>query len=81
MKALLVSTGILLAMFLQGCSTSETATPAVIGMANPADVYCNDIGGMIKTMKEADGWYSICVLPDGTERESWELYRETHPSK
>lgn len=48
-----------------GCSNNP-----VIGMANPASVYCEEVGG-VNVIKE-DGSY--CQLP-GRTIEVWELYK------
>ncbi|HHQ6567141.1 TPA: putative hemolysin [Serratia fonticola] len=70
---------------LQGCTVKTNddvpAPPKVIGMANPADVYCSQIGGKLNPKQNAQGQYSTCTLPDGQEIESWELFRRDHPVK
>ena len=58
--------------------TEEIAEP-VIGMANPASVYCEEQGGTISIVKDEEGnEYGICKLADGTEVEEWEYYRANH---
>jgi putative hemolysin len=70
---------------LQGCTVKNNddapVPPKVIGMANPADVYCSQIGGKLNPKQNAQGQYSTCTLPDGQEIESWELFRRDHPVK
>ncbi|MBC3379388.1 DUF333 domain-containing protein [Serratia fonticola] len=70
---------------LQGCTVKTNddapAPPKVIGMANPADVYCSQIGGKLNPKQNALGQYSTCTLPDGQEIDSWELFRRDHPAK
>lgn len=70
---------------LQGCAVKTNddapAPPKVIGMANPADVYCSKIGGKLNPKQNAQGQYSTCTLPDGQEIDSWELFRRDHPVK
>lgn len=70
---------------LQGCTVKTNddvpAPPKVIGMANPADVYCSQIGGKLNPKQNAQGQYSTCTLPDGQEIDSWELFRRDHPVK
>lgn len=69
-------------MVLAGCASTAqppAAGPAV-GMANPASVYCVELGG--KSVIETDsagGQTGICHLPDGTKVEEWALYRRDHP--
>ena len=59
--------------------TEETAE-LVVGMANPASVYCEEQGGTITIVKDEE-WneYGMCKLADGTEVEEWEYYRTNHP--
>ena len=45
-----------------------------ICMPNPASVYCHRMGGTSRSETNEHGQISICILPDGTEREHWELY-------
>jgi hypothetical protein len=58
---------------------SEEITGSVIGMANPASVYCEEQGGTVTIVKDEEGNESgICKLADGTEVEEWEYYRANH---
>ncbi|HHQ4305040.1 TPA: putative hemolysin [Serratia fonticola] len=70
---------------LQGCTVKTNddapAPPKVIGMANPAAVYCIQIGGKLNPKQNAQGQYSTCTLSNGQEIESWELFRRDHPAK
>ncbi|PVZ87384.1 DUF333 domain-containing protein [Serratia sp. S1B] len=52
-----------------------------IGMANPADVYCTQLGGKLNAKQNPQGQYSTCTLPNGQEIESWTLFRRDHPVK
>lgn len=78
MKAAAVGAG----MMLAGCGSTakpDAADPAV-GMANPASVYCVELGG--KSVIETDSagaQTGFCHLPDGTRVEEWALYRRDHP--
>ena len=56
-------------------------TVVVIGMANPASVYCAKLGGKTRIEKTTTGERGICVLPNGTEIDEWELFRRDHPAK
>lgn len=81
MNKLLGSAGAALAtMALAGCaqdSVKPTDSP-VLGMANPASVYCVKIGGKPRIEKTPHGEQGICVLPNGTEMEEWTLFRRDH---
>jgi putative hemolysin len=46
-----------------------------VGMANPASVYCEEQGGTVEIVDEADGQVGYCNLPDGQRIEEWEYYR------
>jgi putative hemolysin len=55
----------------------DTATEA--GLANPASVFCEENGGTIPIIADAAGNQSgICSLPDGTQIEEWEYWRQFH---
>lgn len=73
---------------LAGCSgdggPTSTTTPTgvsstprtdAVGLANPASVYCEEQGGTVEIVDEADGQVGYCNLPDGTRIEEWEFYR------
>lgn len=69
---------------LPGCSRApnrEAPPPprVTIGMANPADVYCTQIGGTLSAKTNDQGQYSICTLPNGESLDSWALFRRDHP--
>ncbi|TCL10023.1 hypothetical protein BXY66_2091 [Shimia isoporae] len=62
---------------LAACTTEDTET--TIGMANPASVFCVEQGGSSKIVEASDGSQSgICVLPDGSEVDEWEYYRDNN---
>ncbi len=77
------------ALSLGGCAqpqpakSTESTEPAapMIGMANPASVYCAKLGGKIRIEKTAAGERGVCVLPSGAEVDEWELFRRDHPAK
>lgn len=56
----------------------EPAPTPKVGMANPASVYCQKLGGKPVIVKEAAGERGICHLPDGTVIDEWELFRRDH---
>ena len=61
------------------CSPGEADDEASLGgmqIANPAAVYCVEQGGTSETRTADDGGqYGVCVFPDGSEYDEWELYR------
>lgn len=61
------------------CST-PTPDPAPVqapttGMANPASVYCEKLGGKLVIEATAKGQVGMCHLPDGSVQEEWALFR------
>mgnify|MGYP000921413317 FL=1 len=51
----------------------------MIGIANPASVYCVKQGGESITKQNKDGSeYGICKFKDGKEVDEWEFYRKNH---
>ncbi|RTQ37360.1 DUF333 domain-containing protein [Variovorax gossypii] len=67
------------ALFIAACAQPEP--PRAVGMANPASVYCQSLGGKTLMRSNDKGQYGICQLPDGRQIEEWELYRRDHPGK
>jgi len=58
--------------------TVTTAAPVhnASGLANPATVYCSQIGGTTVIKKDATGAeYGMCVFPNGSSCEEWALFR------
>ena len=49
-----------------------------LGMANPASVFCDEIGGESILSNDTDDSSSLCRLQSGEEIEEWELYRKFH---
>ena len=48
-------------------------------MPNPAAVYCEEQGGTVSIVKDAEGNEAgMCKLADGTEVDEWEYYRANH---
>jgi putative hemolysin len=71
---------------LYACSPSPENVPQeneneeVIGMANPASVYCEEQGGTLVFREDVNGAYGVCVFTDGSECEEWTYFRgECHP--
>ena len=79
-KALGTTRAVLSALAISGCAQPQSAAP-VIGVANPASVYCAQLGGKTRIEKTTAGERGICVLPNGTEIDEWELFRRDHPAK
>lgn len=44
-------------------------------LPNPAAVYCIEKGGKYEIRETGNGQVGICVLPDGTEIDAWDLFR------
>ncbi|WP_270729241.1 putative hemolysin [Shimia sp. Alg240-R146] len=64
---------------LAACN-AEDSQDEMVGMANPASVYCVEQGGTSEIVKAADGSESgVCVLPDGSEVDEWEYFRANNP--
>ncbi|WP_137009746.1 putative hemolysin [Aquitalea aquatilis] len=68
----------LLGLLLAGCATSSTTpSPGMVGMANPASVYCIKQGGQLLPQKDSAGnEFSLCQLADGRVIEEWALFRQ-----
>ena len=46
------------------------------GIANPASVYCVQVGGNLSIKKDAQGnEYGVCNFPNGTSYDEWALFR------
>ena len=58
----------LVALPLTACGNDDTDTD--VGIANPASEYCESVGGEVLLDE------GLCRLPDGTEVDEWELYRD-----
>ena len=91
-SSLLLVLVIAVVMMTAGCTSNqpattatkvatEVATPVVpaqgsTGLANPASVYCGQVGGKTEIKKDATGAeYGICTFPNGSSCEEWALYR------
>lgn len=74
------------AMLLGACIPAKKAddvqqVPAPkVGMANPASVNCERVGGILKIQKRGDGGeYGVCVFEDNRQCEEWALMRGECP--
>lgn len=68
---------------LAGCSQqSQEVHESQVGMANPASVHCEKVGGKVEIEKDAQGnQKGICHLPDGARVDEWELFRRDQAQK
>lgn len=59
-------------------AAETTQAPAKgVGMANPASVHCQKLGGTLEIRTGKDGGqYGLCHLPDGRVCEEWALMRD-----
>jgi len=48
-----------------------------VGMANPADVYCYELGYELEAVDTDAGQYSLCVFPDGSKCDAWSFLEGT----
>ena len=63
-----------IAIIVVSCSTHDHKQQN-IGMANPASVYCQKIGGKMDIVEEPAGEVGYCTLSGGERIEEWALYR------
>ncbi|MCS7144554.1 MAG: DUF333 domain-containing protein [Archaeoglobaceae archaeon] len=61
---------LVLKLALESESQSEN-----LGLANPAAVYCVDLGYKYKVENTPKGQIGVCVFPDQTECDEWAFYR------
>ena len=62
-------------------AATEESTGTTIWMPNPAAVYCEQQGGTVSIVKDAEGNETgMCKLADGTEVDEWEYYRANNPT-
>jgi putative hemolysin len=82
---------LLVAVFAGACSAPQntplpapTAAPAAtsaLGIANPASVNCEKLGGKTSIQTRADGaQYGICVFAGNKQCEEWALFRGECPA-
>lgn len=70
MNKILLVAGVTL---LWSCASHEKAHS--LGMANPASVHCEKIGGKLDIVRGIEGEEGFCTLPSGERIEEWSLYR------
>ena len=86
-KSGLIGLGILLVLVIlvSGCTRqalnppgtqTPTASQTIIGMPNPASVYCGQVEGISEIKKDNSGnEYGMCTFKNGTSCEEWALFR------
>ena len=45
-----------------------------VGIANPATIYCIELGYSHKIIETREGQVGICMFPDGSECDEWKFY-------
>jgi putative hemolysin/predicted secreted protein len=74
--------GMMLVLLLAAGCTQQTATPPVTTtassqIANPASVYCGQMGGTLEIKTDATGGqYGMCSFGNGTSCEEWALMND-----
>jgi putative hemolysin len=74
---------LIVGVILSACSAAPSPTAvaptsegSTTNLANPAAVYCQQIGGQVKLRIEADGSQTgRCIFKDNSECDEWALYR------
>ena len=56
---------------LAGCSGEAEDQDGLIGTANPAAVYCIEMGYEYRVVNEPSGQRGVCIFPDGTQCDAW----------
>lgn len=57
-------------------ASPPTVTAPVAGLANPASVNCEDVGGRLELVSLPEGQVGVCVFADGSLCEEWALLRD-----
>jgi putative hemolysin len=66
-------------LFAMSACTPDPVAPTAVGLANPASVYCAELGGTSTSRTTPEGKVADCHLPDGRVIEEWALFRQDHP--
>jgi putative hemolysin len=62
---------------LADAGTGSQDQGMLISMPDPSAVWANEMGyGYATRVDDQGGQYGVIILPDGTERDAWEAYRE-----
>ena len=79
MKKILLTT-VATSVLLSACATKTEAPKAsesMVGLANPASVFCLNQGGKSERRTDSNGGeYALCHLPNGQVVEEWEYFRK-----
>jgi putative hemolysin len=59
---------------LAACGGEDVPPGDEVGVANPASVYCEELGGTVVIVETDDGQVGICVFDDGRECEEWAYF-------
>jgi putative hemolysin len=55
-------------------NNAEEKNP-ILGIANPASVFCQEQGGVLETRKDKEGGEKgFCLFEDGSECDEWDFY-------
>ncbi len=67
-------------VLISGCGSHDTsaAPPPTVKLANPASVYCVELGGRLEIIRSQQGDRGLCHLPDGSVIDEWVLFRRDH---
>lgn len=71
--------GLFIMTACQDSSHKVVKESKMIGMPNPASVYCAQLHGKSTPVSTPQGEYAICTLPSGEKIEEWALFRRDHP--
>ncbi|MFO8035687.1 MAG: DUF333 domain-containing protein [Anaerolineales bacterium] len=52
---------------------AEEGKEPISGMANPASVYCQELGYELEMRETEEGTTGVCIFPDGEECEEWDF--------
>lgn len=62
-----------------GSTSSSSSSTSNIGLANPASVNCEKVGGTTSIQDGPNGQYGLCEFEDNMACEEWALYRGDCP--
>jgi len=54
--------------------SAQVETTPVVGLPNPASVYCVEQGYELTIVDEPEGQIGMCIFPDGTQCEEWSFF-------
>ncbi len=75
--ALFLTAAGMTAMVIADTGAGSPDQGMLIGMPDPSAVWANEMGyGYATRVDDQGGQYGVIILPDGTERDAWEAYRE-----